>query len=99
MIATVSAHADSRPLRSASVYSGEGAEGRPHLVHERGRLFERSEMTALVRLAPVPQVTELPLGPAPGWADDLLGEDRTADRYLDRIQERLAETFPVQPRR
>src|SRR5215469_8761253 len=57
----------------------ERPEGGPDLAHERLRLLEGSEVTALVELVPVPDVREVSFGPPPRRAEDLLREDRAPD--------------------
>src|SRR3954453_24040214 len=64
------------------------------------RLLECGEMAALLHLAPMRDVAEVRLHPAPHRRDDLPGKDSHARRHLDdRRGPALAEAFPIEPRR
>ena len=73
----------SRSGRPAAETSAHRPEALPQVLHEALRLLEGGEVAALVGLAPVAQVGEPALGPAARGAEDLLREDRAADRHLD----------------
>src|SRR3954451_19321583 len=65
--------------------STHGAERPPDLIDEEVRLLERGEVAAPVELFEEAQVRIVRLDPAPGRSDDLAGEDRDADGYMERV--------------
>src|SRR5580704_18912938 len=69
--------------------SPQWPEAGADFADERLGLLERGEVAALIQFVPVLHVRELLVGPAAGRAEDLLGEDRAADRNRDRAEEPL----------
>src|SRR5271167_1132420 len=82
-----------RALRGSSHQAETGAQ----LADECFGLLEGGEMSALRQLVEVCQLGEFFLGPSPGRAEYLFGENRAADRNRHRIRQcEAAKALPVQ---